>query len=71
MRLLVSGVIVTAMLLGFVFVWIYLASQGQVPVIQAPLERVDPTIRLLALVVLAAIIAGVYFAKFPGARKSD
>lgn len=65
MKLLVSGVVVTAAIIAFVFVWIYLASQGAVPVIQAPLESVSPAVRIIVLVVLALIIAGLYLRAYP------
>lgn len=65
MKLLVSGAIIGILLVAFVFVWIYLASQGRVPVIQAPLEWVSPSVRLAALVFLVAVIAAIYFVMFP------
>jgi hypothetical protein len=68
-KLLVGGVLVTAAIIGFVFVWIYLASTGAVPVIQAPLESVSPVWRIIVLVVLALAIAGLYLRAYP--RKSS
>jgi hypothetical protein len=67
-KLLVSGVVVTAAIIAFVFVWIYLASQGAVPVIQAPLESVSPVVRIFVLVLLAAVIAWVYMRAYPRKR---
>jgi hypothetical protein len=69
MKLLVSGAVIGILLVAFVFVWIYLASQGRVPVIQAPLEWVSPPVRLAALVVLVAVIAAIYFAMFPAKKR--
>jgi hypothetical protein len=69
MKLLVSGGIIGILLVAFVFVWIYLASEGRVPVIHAPLEWVSPPVRLLVLVVLAAVVAAVYFAMFPAGKR--
>jgi|GEM_PF-4321624 hypothetical protein len=71
MRLLVGGIIVTALLLAFVFVWIYLASLGQVPVIHAPLESVSPIVRIVVMLALAAVIGVVYFTLAPSGRKSQ
>ena len=71
MRLLISGVVVVALLLAFVFTWIYLASQGQVPVIQAPLESVSPVVRIVVLVVLAAVVAAIYLRMSPRARRTE
>ncbi len=70
MRLLVSGVAASLLLVGFVFTWIYLASQGQVPVIQAPLEGVDASLRFVVLVVLAIVIGLVYRAVSPRSTRS-
>jgi len=67
-KLLVSGIVVTAAIIAFVFFWIFLASQGAVPVIQAPLESVSPVVRILVLVVLAAAIAWLYMRAFPRKR---
>jgi uncharacterized BrkB/YihY/UPF0761 family membrane protein len=67
-KLLVSGLVVTAAIIAFVFVWIYLASQGAVPVIQAPLESVSPLVRIVVLVVLAAVIAWLYMRAYPRKR---
>lgn len=69
MKLLVTGGIIGVLLVVFVFAWIYLASQGRVPVIQAPLEWVSPLVRIGALLVLAAVIAVVYFKMFPSRRR--
>jgi len=69
MKLLVSGAIIGILLVAFVFVWIYLASQGRVPVIQAPLEWVSASARLAALVFLVAVIAAIYFAMFPAKKR--
>jgi len=68
MKLLVSGIVVTAAIIAFVFLWIFLASQGAVPVIQAPLESVSPLVRIVVLVVLAAAIAWLYMRAFPRKR---
>jgi hypothetical protein len=62
MKLLVTGGIIGILLVVFVFAWIYLASQGRVPVIQAPLEWVSLPIRIGALLVLAALVGVIYFA---------
>jgi hypothetical protein len=70
MKLLVSGVVVTAAIITFVFVWIYLASQGAVPVIQAPLESVSPVVRIVVLVLLAAGIGWAYFRAYPPRNRS-
>jgi hypothetical protein len=69
MKSLVTGAIIGVLLVVFVFAWIYLASQGRVPVIQAPLEWVSGPIRLLALLILAAIVGVVYFAVFPAKKR--
>jgi membrane-associated protease RseP (regulator of RpoE activity) len=69
MRLLVSGAIIGVVLVAFVFVWIYLASLGRVPVIHAPLEWISPPVRLVVLAVLAAVIGVVYFVMFPANRR--
>ena len=69
MKLLVSGAIIGILLVAFVFVWIYLAAAGRVPVIHAPLEWVSPPVRLLVLVVLAAVVAAIYFAMFPARKR--
>lgn len=69
MKLLISGAVIGIVLVAFVFVWIYLASVGRVPVIHAPLEWVSPPVRVAALVVLAALIAVVYFAMFPARKR--
>jgi hypothetical protein len=68
MKLLVSGIVVTGAIIAFVFLWIFLASQGAVPVIQAPLESVSPVVRIVVLVVLAAAIAWLYMRAFPRKR---
>jgi hypothetical protein len=68
-KLMVSGVVVTAAIIAFVFVWIYLASQGAVPVIQAPLESVSPVVRVVVLVVLALAIAGLYLRAYPPRKR--
>lgn len=68
MKLLVSGIVVTAAIIAFVFFWIFLASQGAVPVIQAPLESVSPVVRIVVLVVLAAAIGWLYMRAFPRKR---
>jgi hypothetical protein len=70
MKLLVSGAIIGILLVAFVFVWIYLASESRVPVIHAPLEWVSPPVRLAALLVLVAVIAVIYFAMFPARKRS-
>ena len=70
MKLLISGVVVTAAIIAFVFVWIYLASQGAVPVIQAPLESVSPLVRIVVLVVLAAAIGWLYVRAYPPRKRS-
>lgn len=69
MKLLVTGGIIGVLLVVFVFAWIYLASQGRVPVIQAPLEWVSPSIRIAALLVLAAVVGVVYFAMSPSKKR--
>ena len=69
MRLLVTGAIIGVLLVVFVFAWIYLASQGRVPVIQAPLEWVSIPVRIVALLILAAIVGAVYFAMFPAKKR--
>jgi hypothetical protein len=69
MKLLVTGGVVGILLVVFVFVWIYLASQGRVPVIQAPLEWVSPPVRIAALLILAAAIGLVYFRMFPSKKR--
>jgi len=69
MKLLVTGAIIGVLLVVFVFAWIYLASQGRVPVIQAPLEWVSIPVRILALLILAAIVGVVYFAMFPAKKR--
>ena len=69
MRSLVSGAIIGVLLVVFVFAWIYLASQGRVPVIQAPLEWVSIPVRIVALLILAAIVGVVYFAMFPARKR--
>jgi hypothetical protein len=69
-KLLVSGVVVTAAIITFVFVWIYLASQGAVPVIQAPLESVSPVVRIIVLVLLALVIGGLYLRAFPPRKRT-
>jgi len=71
MRLLVGGIIVTVLLLGFVFVWIYLASTGAVPVIQAPLQSISPAVRIVVMLALAALIGVIYFTIAPSSRKSQ
>ena len=71
MKLLVTGAIIGVLLIVFVFAWIYLASQGKVPVIQAPLEWVSGPIRLLALLILAALVGVVYFAMFPAKKRQS
>ena len=70
MKLMVSVVVVTGAIIAFVFIWIFLASQGAVPVIQAPLESVSPIVRIVVLVVLAAAIAWLYLRAFPPRRRS-
>ncbi len=69
MKLLVTGGIIGILLVVFVFAWIYLASQGRVPVIQAPLEWISPPVRIAALLILAALIGVVYFAMFPAKKR--
>ena len=69
MKLLVTGATIGVLLVVFVFAWIYLASQGRVPVIQAPLEWVSIPVRILALLILAAIVGVVYFAMFPAKKR--
>ena len=69
MKLLVTGATIGVLLVVFVFAWIYLASQGRVPVIQAPLEWVSIPVRILALLILAAIVGVVYFAMFPARKR--
>jgi len=69
MRSLVTGAIIGVLLVVFVFAWIYLASQGRVPVIQAPLEWVSIPVRIVALLILAAIVGAVYFAMFPAKKR--
>jgi hypothetical protein len=70
MKLLVGGVVVTAAIITFVFVWIYMASQGAVPIIQAPLESVSPLVRIAALVLLAVIIGWLYIRAYPPRKRS-
>lgn len=48
--------IAAVILLAFTFIWVRLAAQGAVPVIQAPLENVSPVVRIIALLVLTGII---------------
>lgn len=48
--------IAAVILLAFTFIWVWLAAQGTVPVIQAPLENVSPVVRIIVLLVLTAII---------------
>jgi hypothetical protein len=69
MKLLVTGGIIGVLLVVFVFAWIYLASQGRVPVIQAPLAWVSPPIRIAGLLILAALVGVVYYAMSPPSRK--
>jgi heme/copper-type cytochrome/quinol oxidase subunit 2 len=69
MRSLVTGAIIGVLLVVFVFAWIYLASQGRVPVIQAPLEWVSIPVRIVALLILAAIVGVVYFAMSPAKKR--
>ena len=69
MKLLVTGAIIGVLLVVFVFAWIYLASQGKVPVIQAPLEWVSGPVRLLALLILAVLVGVVYFKMFPARKR--
>ena len=71
MRLLVSGIIIVGLLLAFVFTWIYNASLGRVPVIQAPLESVSPVVRIVVLVLLAAVVAVIYFRMSPGTKRTE
>lgn len=71
MRLLITGIVVTVLLLGFVFVWIYLASQGQVPVIRAPLESVSTEVRILVLLVIVAALGALYLRSAPANRKGQ
>ncbi len=69
MKSLVTGAIIGFLLVVFVFAWIYLASQGKVPVIQAPLEWVSTPVRIAALLILAAVVGVVYFAMFPAKKR--
>jgi heme/copper-type cytochrome/quinol oxidase subunit 2 len=69
MRSLVTGAIIGVLLVVFVFAWIYLASQDRVPVIQAPLEWVSIPVRIVALLILAAIVGVVYFAMSPAKKR--
>lgn len=48
--------IVALILLAFTFIWVRLAAQGVVPVIQAPFEDVSPIVRIVVLLVLTGII---------------
>jgi heme/copper-type cytochrome/quinol oxidase subunit 2 len=69
MKSLVTGATIGVLLVVFVFAWIYLASQGRVPVIHAPLEWVSTPVRIVALLVLAAIVGVVYFTIFPAKKR--
>jgi heme/copper-type cytochrome/quinol oxidase subunit 2 len=69
MKSLVTGAIIGVLLVVFVFAWIYLAAQDRVPVIQAPLEWVSTPVRIVALLILAAIVGVVYFAMFPAKKR--
>lgn len=69
MKLLATGGIIGVLLIIFVFAWIYLASQGRVPVIQAPLEWVSAPIRIAALLILAALVGAVYFTMSPSKKR--
>jgi heme/copper-type cytochrome/quinol oxidase subunit 2 len=69
MKLLVTGGVIGVLLVVFVFVWIYLASQDRVPVIQAPLEWVSTPVRIVVLLILAALVGVVYFAMLPSKKR--
>lgn len=69
MKLLVTGGVIGALLVVFVFAWIYLASQGRVPVIQAPLEWVSTPVRIVVLLILAALVGVVYFAMLSSKKR--
>jgi heme/copper-type cytochrome/quinol oxidase subunit 2 len=69
MKSLVTGAVIGVLLVVFVFAWIYLASQDRVPVIQAPLEWVSIPVRIVALLILAAIVGVVYFAMSPAKKR--
>lgn len=71
MKLLVSGIVITVLLVAFIFVWIYLASQGQIPAIQAPLEAVSPVVRIIVLAALAVVIAVIYFAAYRPQKRGN
>jgi hypothetical protein len=60
MKTTVIVAIVAIVLLGFVFTWVILSAQGVIPNIQAPLEHVSPWVKVVALLVLTAIVYGIY-----------
>ena len=60
MKTTVIVAIVAILLLGFVYTWVILSAQGVIPSIQAPLEHVSPWVKVLALLVLTAIVYGIY-----------
>lgn len=60
MRLVAIGLGIGVLLVVFVTVWVYLASQGMVPSIGGQLAGVPWFVRFIVLVLLVAIVGGLF-----------
>jgi hypothetical protein len=60
MRLVAIGLGIGILLVGFVTVWVYMASQGMVPSIGGQLQGVPWFVRFVVLVLLVAVVGGLF-----------
>lgn len=60
MKLVAIGLGIGVVLVVFVTVWVYLASQGMVPSIGGQLEDVPWFVRFAVLVLLVAVVGGLF-----------